>query len=423
MLPIVLLTALVIWCAACRGPSSSSYLFLWAGDAEHKASDFLAVIDASPASARYGAIVASIPTGTAGSHPHHTEFEMPASGHLLANGFNAGRTWLFDLTDPVRPQILTVFDDRAGFSHPHTFVRLANGNVLATFQYRSLTTPRASSDAAEAGHGAMHHGASTTVERSTGGLVEMDERGTVIRSGSASDGAIANKWIYPYSVLPLPAIDRAVSTTSDMNEENEKATAEWLQIWRLSDLTLLRSLALEPGSFGDEHQETGEPHLLADGKSIYIHTFNCGLYLLRDVESPEPVSRLVHTFEGEDCGVPIRTGHFWLQTVPDAHAVVVLDIRDPEHPREVSRVSVGEDEWPHWIAIDPAGRRIVLNSGGYSKSNRLFVLEFDSVTGRLTMDGQFRDPGSSRAGVNMDDKTWPHGFSGKALPHGTVFSR
>jgi hypothetical protein len=92
----------------------------------------------------------------------------------------------------VRPQILTAFDDRAGFSHPHTFIRLANGNVLATFQYRSLTTPGASGGAAEAGHGAMHRGASTSVERSTGGLVEVDERGTVIRSGSASDAGIAN---------------------------------------------------------------------------------------------------------------------------------------------------------------------------------------------------------------------------------------
>src|SRR5687767_9939765 len=57
----LLLTALLIWCGACRAPSPPSYLFLWAGDAEEKASDFLAVIDASPTSARYGAIVASVP--------------------------------------------------------------------------------------------------------------------------------------------------------------------------------------------------------------------------------------------------------------------------------------------------------------------------------------------------------------------------
>ncbi len=110
----VLFIVFLIGCGACR--SSSEYLFLWAGDADHKASDFLAVIDANPTSARYGAIVASIPTGVAGAHPHHTEQEMPAHGHLLANGFHAGRTWLFDLSQPLHPRVLTSFGDVAGYS-------------------------------------------------------------------------------------------------------------------------------------------------------------------------------------------------------------------------------------------------------------------------------------------------------------------
>lgn len=419
----LLLVVLLLSCGACYGTSSGSYLFVWAGDAEHRASDFLAVLDANPTSPRYGAIVASLPTGMAGSHPHHTELEMSAGGHLLANGFRAGRTWLFDLTRPLEPRLLTVFDDLAGFSHPHTYIRLANGNVLATFQYQSLPQAAASNAAPEALHGAAHGVASSSIERSTGGLVEMDERGTVIRAGAASDDAIPNRWIYPYSVLPLPAIDRAISTTTDMDEANTKATSEWLQLWRLSDLTLLRSIALEPGPRGNEHHLTGEPRLLADGRSIYVHTFNCGLYLLRGIEQPEPEARFVHAFDGRNCGVPIRTGNFWLQTVPDVHAVVVLDITDPEHPREVSRVTVGDDEAPHWMAIDPTGRRIVLNSGGYSQGNRLFVLNFDPANGRLTVDERFRDPASSRDGVDLSEKTWPHGFSGKALPHGAVFSR
>src|SRR5262245_35411388 len=231
----LLFTALLVCCGACRGTSPGPYLFVWAGDAEHKASDFLAVIDADPASPRYATIVASLPTDAAGSHPHHTELEMPAGGHLLANGFGAGRTWLFDLTEPLKPRVLTAFDDLAGFSHPHTFIRLANGNVLATFQYQqSVAEPPASSAGAPAAMPHSHGAASAAaVERSTGGLVEMDERGTVIRSGAAHDAAIANQWIYPYSVLPLPAIDRALSTTSDMDEKNTKATSEWLQLWRL----------------------------------------------------------------------------------------------------------------------------------------------------------------------------------------------
>ncbi len=412
-------TILLMLCAACSGKASSSYLFLWAGDSAHKASDFLAVIDASPSSKSYGAVVASIPTGVAGAHPHHTEHEMPASGHLLANGFGAGRTWLFDLKQPLRPRILTSFGELAGFSHPHSFVRLANGNVLTTFQYRA--TPEA---IPHASHGsAAATAARQTVEHTTGGLVEMDERGKLVRSGSASDPAIEDKRLYPYSVLPLPAIDRAVSTTTDMNEGNVKATSEWVQFWRLSDLKLLRSIALRPGSRGNENRFSGEVRLLPDGKSIYIHTFNCGLYLLRGVDNPEPSASLVKTFQGTNCGVPILTGHYWLQTVPDAHALIVLDISNPEAPREVANLNVGDDEQPHWIAIDPTGRRVVLSSAGAGRGNRLFLINFDPATGALSVDEQFRDLNGKRAGISLTGISWPHGFSGTARPHGTVFSR
>lgn len=390
-----------------------SYLFLWAGDADHQANDFLAVIDADPASLRYGAVVASLPTGESGTHPHHTEHEMSATGHLLANGYHAGRTWLFDLTQPLEPRILTSFGDLAGFSHPHTFVRMDNGHVLATFQY-----------AASEGSGHRGHGAepkSANAENVTGGLVEMTERGEVVRAGSARDTRIPDPRIYPYSVLPLPAIDRAVSTTTDMDMTNAKSTAEWIQFWRLSDLTLLQSIALKPGPRGDEHQLSGEPRLLPDGKSIYIHTFSCGLYLLRGVEDPEPNARLVHTFSGKECGVPVLTGHYWLQPVPETHALVALDISDPEKPREVSSVTFGDEESPHWIAIDPSGRRVVLNSGG--KGNRLFLVNFNPATGELTMDERFRDPDDPRPGLNLTGKSWPHGFTGNTAPHGTVFSK
>jgi hypothetical protein len=401
----------VAFAGCSRGTTPGEYLFVWAGDSSAKVSDFLAVIDANPASPQYGAVVTSLPTGMIGTHPHHTEGEMPANGHLLANGFHAGRTWLFDLSQPRQPKILTSFADVAGFSHPHTFIRLANGHVLATFQYK------ADSATARAGGMAMDG------EHSTGGLVEMDERGTVIRSGSGSDGAIADKRIFPYSVLPMPAIDRAVSTTTDMNEENKKATSEWVQFWRLSDLKLLRSIALKPGPRGDENQFSGEPRLLPDGKSVYIHTFNCGLYLVRGVENAEPSATFVKGFEGKNCGVPILTSHYWLQPVPEAHALVSLDITDPEHPREVSSVKLGDDEWPHWIAIDATGKRVVLNSGGYSGSDRLFIIDFNPTTGALSLDERFRDPGSTQPGVRFADKTWPHGFIAHAAPHGSVFSR
>jgi len=408
--------AVLIACGACsRAAAPGEYLFLWAGDSAHAASDFLAVIDANPSSPQYGSVLTALPTGMAGTRPHHTEAEMPADGHLLANGFHAGRTWLFDLTAPRQPKILASFGDLAGFSHPHTFVRLANGHVLATFQYQA--------DSTTAAPAAGHEGTAMGGAHLTGGLVEMDERGKVIQSRSAVDTAISYRGIYPYSVLELNSADRAVSTTTNMDHADTVSTSEWVQFWRLSDLTLLKSIALPPGPRGNEQQLTGEPHLLSDGKSVYIHTFSCGLYLVRGADGPAPTATFVRNFEGFGCGVPILTGHFWLQPVPDAHRLVALDITDPEHPREVSSLDVGADEQPHWIAIDGTGRRVVLNSAGGGTGNRLYVINFDPATGQLSMDERFRDAGSDRAGISLSAKSWPHGFTGTVVPHGTVFSR
>lgn len=390
--------------------TSHSYLYVWAGGPT--GDEIVATIDADPGSPTYGRVVASASTGVVGM-PHHTEHELAPSGHLLANDFHAGRTWLFDLHEPLHPKVLTSFGDVAGYSHPHTFIRLANGRVLSTFQYRATANAAADS-------GDMRDGMSAMGLHATGGLVEMDETGRPFESGSAADTTIHDRLLFPYSVLPIPTMDRAVSTTTDMDHADTVATSEWVQIWRLSDLKLLTTIALPPGPRGDENKYTGESRLLADGRSVYIHTFNCGLYLLRNVESGRPTATFAYGFEGTDCGVPIVTGHYWLQTVPAAHSVVALDISDPEHPREVSRVGVGADEQPHWIAIDATGRRIVLNSAG--SGSRLFIIDFDPANGRLSLDQHFRDPGSDKPGISLAGANWP-GFTGQVVPHGAVFSR
>jgi hypothetical protein len=85
---------------------------------------------------------------------------------------------------------------------PHTYFRLPNRNVLATFQYRGGDGPKAEG----------------------GGLLEIDNGGYVLRSGSAEDGAGAGELIRPYSVVLLPAAtDRVVSTNTAMHEMDEKA--------------------------------------------------------------------------------------------------------------------------------------------------------------------------------------------------------
>ena len=119
--------------------AQGSYLFVWAGGKGGK--EIIATIDATPTSKTYGRVLATASTGTVGM-PHHTEPELGPNGHLLANDFGAGKTWLFDLHEPLHPQALTSFGDVAGFGSPHTFIRLSNGRVLSTFQYRADSTAK-----------------------------------------------------------------------------------------------------------------------------------------------------------------------------------------------------------------------------------------------------------------------------------------
>ena len=387
---------LLAW-AACGYAQSNSYLFVWSGDDDKKSSDFLGVIDAESKSPHYGQVVASVavpgPTGT----PHHTELEMPAGGFLLANAFDSGRTMLFDVLNPLHPSLVTSFGDLDGYMHPHTYVRLANGQVLATFQYRG-------------GHDAKSDG---------GGLVEFDDHGHLIRSGSAMDPAAKGELIRPYSLVVVPALDRVVSTNTAMHKDEPDTRT--VQIWRLSDLKLLRTLVLPPGPRGSE-KNPGEPRVLADGKTVLVHTFSCGLYEMEAIATGHPAARSVKTFDGTICAVPLRVGHFWVQTLFSEHAIASYDISDLANIREVSRVSFDDKQKPHWISADADAHRIILNSGEYGE-HRLYMLNFDPRTGALKLDEHFRDPGSNKAGVSMDGKSWPHGFKGNAYAHGTVFSR
>lgn len=399
----VLWSVAVVTLAACGGRSdvdaAPDYLYVWAASTDSTQPDFLAVLDVTEDSARYGRLVTTMPVPGRKNRPHHTEHEMPAGGLLFANGFASGQTFIFDLTAPTAPTIAGQFGDVDGYTHSHSFVRLPNGNVLATFQMRHDS----------AGMGA-------------GGIAELSPMGKPLRT-SAADPTGAAPDLRAYSAAPVPALDRVVSTTSDM--EVGYPGSNQVQIWRLSDFALLHTVALPNGPAGDEGMNTAEPRVLRDGRTVLVSTFNCGLYLMEGVDGDAPSGRLVASFPRKEetyCAIPVIAGDYYLVTVPAWSAVVSLDISDPSHPREVGRVTLDSTDVPHWIAMSPDQRRVVLTGYG-TLQHRVLIIDFDPATGALALDERFREPGASAPGFRMDDKTWPHGGSAKAVPHGSVFSR
>jgi hypothetical protein len=388
--------------AACAPPASppvasSHYVFAWAGDSAKRSSDFLAVIDVDPKSPTYATVVATAPVGATGTSPHHTEHVMPAGGVFFANGFAKGETYLFDLHDPRAPRVAGSFGDVGPFTHPHTFVRLPNQHVLATFQMQM--------------DGAREE---------TGGLAELTPEGKPIRWASGADPSV-DSTVRPYSVAILPTIDRLVTTATDMHG---KLASRAVQVWRLSDLHLLHTILLPPGPNGDENYYTAEPRVLDDGRTVLLNTFNCGLYRLSDIDTDHPTATWMysaHWKPGQACAIPVLTGHYWLQTVGTEHAVVSLDISDPLHPREVSRLTFGPNDVPHWLSLEPNGQRIVI-TGYAGLLTRLLLAHFNPATGALALDSSFKEPGAKDVGFSFARPTWPHGATGTAIPHGTVFS-
>lgn len=378
----------------------SDYLYLWSSSADSSGPDFLAVYDVrdNKRESHYGALVSTLAVPGSGHRTHHTEHVVPADRQLFANDFGSGESFIFDLSKPSAPRIVRAFGDVGSLMHPHSFWRLPNGNVLSTFQ--------------------MQH---DSLGMAPGGLVEFTPKGEVARVGSSNYPGVDRR-IRPYSAAILANIDRVVVTTSDMDNRD---TTQSVQLWRLSNLSVAQTIQLPNGPRGDEGYRSAEPRLLNDGKTVLISTFNCGLYLLEGIASAAPSARLVASFPRKpltSCAIPVVAGNYYLITVPAWSAVVSLDISDPAHPKEVSRITLGPDDVPHWIALEPNQERVVI-TGYQAMRTRVLLARFDAKTGKLALDERFRAKGSTEPGLRMEGIEWPHGGRGAAVPHGAVFSR
>lgn len=212
------------------GPSSSiahsHYLFVWAMEVSHPEAktidelkvglgkDFLAAFDVAPNASPFGKLVAMLPVGEA-ELAHHTNYALPPNDVLYANDRMGNSTYVFDLRDGSHPGLLRKFGNVGVYGFPHSFVPLSNGHEVATFQY------------------------SGGFNKAPGGLVEFDTDGRIVRSSSAADPQVDPN-IRPYSLAVIPKLDRVVTGSADMMGAQ---VSHAVQIWRLSDLKLLNTIA------------------------------------------------------------------------------------------------------------------------------------------------------------------------------------
>jgi hypothetical protein len=333
-------------------PSGSSdrgspYLFVWTTDADSVDLNFLTVLDAREDAATYGAVVTTLAIPTTGrTRGHHTEHRMPDGGRLFANDFGTGKTYVLDVRDPRRPALADSFTVAGELASPHSFERLPErpragdvpeprpGNREGR-RHRGARRPRPPGARGERGGGRPLRPSVQPRRRARARPRRDGQRGHARRRGQPGRPGVA----------PL----------------GPRAPAH----------------AAHPADWGD----AAEPRVLADGRTVLVTTFGCALLRLTALDTDTPRVERVYRFPGASCALPAVSGHFWIQTVPAEHALVALDVRQPEAPREVGRVSLGPGHWPHWISLEPGDRRLVV-TGYQGTRHRVIVVTVRPGDGR-----------------------------------------
>ncbi|MEA2706014.1 MAG: hypothetical protein QOH22_802 [Gemmatimonadaceae bacterium] len=379
-----------------KGPSR--YLYVWAGSGNDTTPglDVVTVLDANPSSPRYGSVLAALTVDSAGRMPHHTEFELPAKGAFFANDFSGNKSFLIDYSTPTAPRLSGRVGTVPGGYRLHSFARLSNGHVIATVQF---------GDSALAGRPGM--------------LAEFDGAGKLVRTGSARDAAFPGARIRTYALALLPAIDRIVTTSSPMDSE---LTAHVVQVWRLSDLKLLKTLPMPENGRDSSHMYPFEVRTLSDGRSALVNTYYCGFFRVTGVDTDPKIERVLTMPlpQNVGCSVPVIAGQFMVMPIAYAHRYATIDLSDPAHIREVASFPTDTSFYPHWAAADPRSDRLVVTDQGNGRP-KVALAHFNRSTGRLSWDERFRDPGSHTPGVSYHRAQWPNGLKGMLMPHGALF--
>ena len=393
--------------ASAPAPRPSRYLYVWSStmDTTKTAArpyDFLAVVDLTPAdstdASRYGHVTRLVPVPARNTMAHHAEQHFVEGRNFFTSGYHSGQLFLFDAKTHEEPRFVRKIDSMPGVVTPHSLVPLPNGHVLATMQF--------SADSSAGRPGA---------------LAELDNDGRVLRIASAADRAFPGAHIRPYGIEVIPTLDRVVTTSSPMDEEQ---TANVLQFWRLSDLHLLRTLVL-PVRADSVNMYPFEPRVLADGRTVLVNSYLCGFYRVTRLETLRPSAELVLSLARphagvQGCAVPSVVGHFWVMPIVYQHRVAVLDVSNPSHPREVSSLPTDTTFFPHWSSTDPSSDRIVITEQG-DGAPRVMIARLDAHTGVLRWDERFRDPGVTAPGLDFGRVEGPAGVVAAAMPHAAVF--
>lgn len=435
---LVVLAVVAAGCAGSGGgpgnePAGEKYLAVWAGDADRKHSDFLAIIDADWGSRSYGKVIRTIPVKSRGNEPHGVNGELRYDRRLFATGLLTNRVFVFDLRDPEKGTLSQVYEPKAGqtLGAPRNVATLPGGRVAVTCADRIGYT-----------------GDPREVLGAPGGLLILGNDGKFVKEVPAS-GQGSRAYVTAPGGIAIRSQAGMLVTTNEAHgfagtTRGELMPGITVQTWAVPALTPGRSAVLQAGPRGEENLGPHTPRLFRSRPFALVNTHEGGaLYVSDSLATEDPLFKLVFDFgAGSKPGEAAITpdDRWYVTALTGKNQVVSLDVRDPWKPRRVSSVrfdrdpGAGEEEGgareggPHALAMALDGVRIAVADYGVDVptyaldgDRRVYMLRLDRTTGNLRFDTAFRDETTDEVGVDFDRTSWPHGDTGPARPRGMLF--
>jgi selenium-binding protein 1 len=329
------------------------HLFVCAGDQARTNPDFLAVVNFDEDSRDYGKVIATAPLpnpGATGNEFHHiglsADGSVAACGGLLSVLKGQKEIFFWDVSNSTAPRFITSADPPLS-AITDDFHALPEGGFLVTMM-----------------GGAMGH--------APGRVAEFDHHLNLIHEYPDSP---PQNGFNPHGIAVRSEINLMVtsdficpSTTLDAVHGGLELRGS-VRVWDLKRREILRTISI-PSAGGTidvklipgDSEERGFTAGMIDDK----------LYLLN---TREATARAVFDFSTiQKGGWPqlMRTtsdGRRLFISMNQAGKVVMFDISDPDQPRVLKVLDLGSNSGPHYIALTPDEKRLVISDYFLNEDN------------------------------------------------------
>jgi hypothetical protein len=414
---------------AISATAAQDTLFVWAGDAAHKAADFFAVVDFDKGSPTYGKIVnvsplpPSLPTaiplstGAIGNEPHHVgvsaDGKWLVGGGLLSILRVQNQTFFWDITNPRAPRFVKANTLPVTASIADEFAARSAGGFFTTFmggaggaapgrlvEFDASYNPVGQWPLVPPLDGFNPHG------------VDIDEAHNLL---------VTSDFVCPVHTLNLVpgVVNGSIIARGSV------------RVWDLANRTITKTIPVgdpnNPAGTINVELIKGDPQLRAyvtgvfDGKLYLVDTqagtaqpvLDLNQFALPGAAAPWP-----HLFVINRAGTRLA---LTLNYKGLDGKVLWIDIEDRENPTILSVLELGPNSGPHYVAFSPTEDRLVVSD--------YFLVQDLFPSGVVRVDGDHRIHAINIVNDQLaDDPTFNLDFNrdistGPARPHGVAVVR